>query len=316
MMNPGRFDRHLDSLAELRTYVAIIKEGSLASAAATLRIAPNAVSRRLSVLEERFGRRLIHRTTRRLSVTDEGRDFYERCRRILDEVDAAERELTDADGTTGTLRIGIHPDMVGPSLLTAVGDMLAAHDRLSVELRVSSDFLEPIGSGLDLAIHLGEPPPSSLVLVNLGTLVWGMFATPGYLARNGNPASPNDLVRHECLRMLRGRRETHWELSKGGGRPRRFAVGGRFETTDGAALLQALHAGLGIGVQLRQAARAAVGAGRLNPVLPAWQWASTPLYALLPKGRTKVPSVRMLLDALRGTIDQLSRIGIEPHEER
>ena len=98
----------------------------------------------------------------------------------------------------------------------------------------------------------------------------------------------NELVEHECLRMLRERPETSWELSRGKGRPKRYPITGRFETSDGRALSEALYAGIGIGVRLRSEIDAAVHDGTLEHVLPDWQWASTPVYALMPKGRAKL----------------------------
>ena len=298
--------QRITSFDELRTYVAIVESGSLAAAASLLGVTPNAVSRRLGILEERLGLRLIHRTTRRLSITDEGKIFHARCRRILDELDEAERELSGGDGLDGTLRVAIHSDMVCPDLMVAMREMLADSSQLRVQLRVSNSFIEPIRSGLDLGVYVGSPPASSLVSVPLGTLVWGLAAAPIYLERHGRPGSPTELVHHECLRVMRDRPETYWELSKGNGKAKRFAISGRFETTDGQALIEALYAGVGIGVQLRSSIGSAVRAGTLEPVLPAWQWASTPLYALLPKGRTKRPSIRLLLDVLRRATHSLS----------
>lgn len=291
--------KRLDSLEELRTYAAIIEGGSLAAAATALGVSPNAISRRLGLLEAHVGRRLIHRTTRRMSVTDEGQRFHARCRRILDELEDAERELTGADGLGGTLRVAIHTDMVCPDLMLALSELLTGALGLRVQLRVGSRFIDPIAAGLDVAVHLGRPPPSSLISVPLGPLVWGLAAAPSYLLRHGTPRLPEQLVKHECLRVLRAPAETHWHLSRGAGRARRFAVGGRLEVTDAQALVEALHAGLGVGIRLSSAIDSGVRAGTLESVLPQWRWASTPIFALLPPGRSKLPGIRALLDVLR-----------------
>ena len=293
-MNTNR----LDSLEELRAYAAIVEAGSLAAAAIAQGVSPNAISRRLGLLEARLGRRLIHRTTRRMSVTDEGRRFHARCRRILDELEDAERELAGADGLGGTLRVAIHSDMVCPDLLLALGDLLADARGLRVQLRVGSRFIDPIGGGLDLAVHVGRPSPSSLISVPLGSLAWGLAAAPAYLVRHGRIRSPEQLVRHECLRVLSERPETHWHLSRGG-RARRFPVGGRLEVSDARALVEALNAGLGVGIRLSSAIDSGVRAGTLERVLPEWRWDSTPIFALLPPGRLKLPGIRALLDVLR-----------------
>ena len=291
----------LDNLDELRTFSTIVTAGSLAAAARSLGVTPNAVSRRLAVLEERLGRRLIHRTTRRLAVTEEGMRLHQRCRRVLDELEEAERELLGADGLDGTLKIALHPGIIGPALVQGLGAMLQSTGRLRLQVRVTGGPVEPIRDGLDLTLYVGKPPPSSLVAVALPTLVWSLAAAPSYLARHGRPRQPTDLARHECLRVLREAPETHWQLGRGGSRPRRFAIGGRFETDDGGLLTAALYAGLGIGFRPRLEIDAGVAAGTLAHVLPAWQWATTPLYALLPPGRQRMPAVRMVLEVLRAS---------------
>lgn len=295
----------LESITELRTFSAIVEEESLVAAARVLDVTANAVSRRLAVLEERLDRRLIHRTTRRLSVTDEGLLFYRRCRRILNELEEAERELVGGDAVTGTLRLGLHTDMVSGVLMKALGELLRSAPDLKVQLRSSSRFVEPIAAGLDLSVYVGKPPSSSLIAVRLGTFVWSLFAAPAYLAAHGAPDSPDELCNHECLRILRDGQEHHWSLKRAPGRSKKYPIAGRFETTDARALEQGVRAGLGIGVQLRSKAAGDVASGVLVPVLPDWQWSSTPVYALLPKGRTKLPAVRKLLEALKAATEEL-----------
>lgn len=289
----------IGNLDEIRTFVTIVEQGSLAAAAVRLGVTPNAVSRRLAVLEARLKRRLIHRTTRRLTVTDEGQLFHARCRRALDELVDAEQELLGADGFTSKLRVGLHPDMLGPVLIDGLRDLLEGSTQLRVELRLASSFIEPVRAGLDLAVYVGKPPSTSLVSVPLGSMVWSLAAAPRYVAAHGKPRHPKELARHECLRILRDGPETHWELSRNGGTGQRFPVGGRFESTDGQALAQALYGGMGIGVRPRAEIAAAVRAGTLETVLPQWEWASTPLFALLPKGRNKLPGVRAVLEVLQ-----------------
>lgn len=308
---PASPPSRLESLDELRTFAAIVDAGSLTQAASRLGVTSNAVSRRLGMLEERLGRRLIHRTTRRLVVTEEGQRFYGRCLHILVELEEAEREVAGADGIQGTLRVGIQSEMVCPDLFSALGKMLNASSGLRVLLRVSPRFIHPMENGLDVAVYVGSPPSSSLVSTPLGRLVWVLAAAPSYLSRHGAPRTPRDLVKHECLRMVSDRPETHWELSRGTGRPQRFPVAGRFETEDSRALAGALDGGLGIGIRLRSVVEADADAGRLQRVLPEWQLASLPVYALTPQGRQRLPRVRALVELLRNTIR-----GLEPRAHR
>jgi DNA-binding transcriptional LysR family regulator len=295
----------LDNLEELRTFVQIVEAGSLARAASALAVSPNAVSRRLAQLEERLAHRLIHRTTRRMAVTDEGQRLYQRCRHVLDELEEAERELVGSDGLDGTLRVALHAGVVGATLVGGLARLLAETGRLRLQVRVISGPADPIRERLDLALYVGKPPASSLVAVALPTVSWGLAAAPAYVALHGKPRAPTELAQHQCLRVLREPPEAHWHLSRGTGRARRFAISGRFETDDGGLLTAALYAGIGVGLRPRPEIEAAVRAGTLVAVLPAWQWAATPLYALLPPGRQRLPAVRRLLEVLRASTDKL-----------
>ena len=293
--------RALDNFEELRTFVAIVERGSLVAAARTLGYTANAVSRRLGVLEERLGRRLLHRTTRRLSVTEEGRRFYERCVDILAAAEAAEREVIGGDEISGVLRVAIHNDIVGLDFFRSLGELLATSTDLRVDLRVVPRFLDPIEHGLDLAIHVGPPPPSSLIAVRLGEFYWGLAAAPNYVETHGRPSRPEKLVEHECLRVLREMPERVWRLARKGGRPRQFPISGRVHINDSRALSEALYAGLGIGVRPRTEIDEAVKQGRLEHVLRPWSWATTPLFALVPKGVLRVPRVKAFVEILKAT---------------
>ena len=296
----------IDNLAELRTYVEIVDAGSLAGAARALGLTPNAVSRRLSSLEARVGKRLILRTTRRLRVTDEGRRFHARCQTALECLAQAERELVGGDALGGTLRIALHTDMVCPALMEALGLLLERAPGLRLETHVVNRFVDPLQAGLDVSVCAGRPAPSSLICVSVGRLTWGLAAAPSYVAARGRPRTPERLVEHSCLRLKRDRSETSWKLRREGSSPRRFPVGGRFETTDGTVLAAALYAGLGIGVRLRSEIEAGVEAGTLVSILPQWRWTSTPIYALMPAGRSRSPALTAVLDALREATRSLS----------
>ncbi|MGH1343031.1 MAG: LysR family transcriptional regulator [Nannocystales bacterium] len=295
----------MENLSELRTYVAIVDTGSLAGAARRVGVSPNAVSRRLTSLEARLGRRLILRTTRRISVTEEGTRLAAQLRRALETIDRAEMELDGLDGLAGVVRLGVHADMVGPALSSALARLMDEEAGIELDVQVSHSFVDPVAAGLDISVHVGQPPISSHKAASLGRLVWALAAAPSYIERRGAPRLPSQLAQHDCLRLRRDRPETSWVLRRGS-REERFAVGGRFETTDGRMLAQALYAGLGIGVLLSSELDAATAQGRLAPVLRQWTWSSTPVFALMPPGREGVPRVRAVLEALRETTKRLA----------
>jgi len=295
----------MENLAELRTFVAIVDAGSLAGAGRRIGVSPNAVSRRLTSLELRLGRRLILRTTRRISVTEEGLRLSTQLRQALEMLDRAEKELDGLDGLSGVVRLGVHADMVGPALSAALARLMEEEAGIELDVQVSHSFIDPVAAGLDISVHVGRPPDSSLRAASLGTLVWALAAAPSYVERCGSPRTPSQLAQHECLRLRRDRSERSWVLRRGSSE-KRFAVGGRFETTDGRMLATALYAGMGIGVRLSSEIESAGAQGRLLPILRQWTWSSTPVYALMPAGRESVPRVRAVLEALRETTRRLA----------
>jgi DNA-binding transcriptional LysR family regulator len=283
----------LESFAELTTFLRIVDEGSLSAAARSLGISVNAVSRRLAQLEERAGARLANRTTRRLIVTDEGRRLAERCRRILDEVEAAQEDLQPATGAMrGLVRVGVHPELVGEPLLRRLGELLKEHTGISLHVLARNAPVDPTREGLDLLVWGGDVSMQSVVSRLVHESDWVLAASKEYVRRAGVPRSPKDLENHECLRALHARSETSWELHDARGRTVTVRVGGRFESDDTATLKAALYAGLGIGLRPRGEIDRESATGRLVAVLPRWRFGSSRIHLVSPPGRMRLPRVR------------------------
>jgi DNA-binding transcriptional LysR family regulator len=290
----------LDSLEDLRTFALVVNLGGLSAAARKLQVTTNAVSRRIQRLERQVGARLLHRTTRRLSATDEGRTLYARCERILREVEEAETELVASRSElAGTVRLAVPAGGVESDLLVRLREALNAHPGLAVQLHVTHGRVDVVESGIDIAVVLGEPSPPSVVARRLGTVAWRLAATPDYLARCGRPRVPNDLTKHRCLRLLSDRPQLEWRLVDVQGREVVVEVGGSFECDDSGALGDATYAGLGIGVRPDHELTRAIEDGRLEAVLPGYRFGNFPRYAILPPGRLRVPRVAAVLELLR-----------------
>ena len=288
----------IETIAEARTFVLAVEGGSLSAAARALHVSPNAVSQRVRVLEGRAGVRLLHRTTRSMSLTEEGEALYRRCLRVLDEVEQAEAEVSAGPAAVaGRVRLVLPTALAVGFTLDALGALRADHPALRVQLVVSDDrALDLVGGGVDLAFHYGEPPDSGLLLRRLGETAFGLCAAPTYLDRRGRPAAPADLVDHDCLRFLDGLPQDSWRLVGPGGADVEAAVGGWLECDTSRVLADAVYAGLGIGVRPeREISRSD---GRLEPVLPGYRFGRAPLVALVAPGRQRLPRVRAVLDAL------------------
>ncbi|SAK99638.1 LysR family transcriptional regulator [Caballeronia arationis] len=188
----------MDSLSGISMFVQVAETRSFTQAGRLLGVSSSAVGKSIARTEDRLGVRLFHRSTRSITLTAEGALFLERCRRILDEVEAAETELSDAAGSPrGRLRIST-PQLSG-LIMPALDGFMAQYPDIELDVDLSDRMVDIIEEGFDAVIRTGEQHDSRLVSRRLGSCAQVLVASPGYLARHGVPAHPSDLVRHACL---------------------------------------------------------------------------------------------------------------------
>ena len=192
----------MDRFENTRVFVAVVEAGNFTAAAERLGISRAAASKHVLQLEERLSARLLNRTTRRVSVTEAGRAFYEQCRRILADLEEAERSAGELHNEPrGELRI-IAPTNFGLAEIgAAITDLVLAYPRLRINLTLNDRVTDPIEEGYDIAISVGRPrgTSSSLIARKLNTSRRILCAAPDYLARRGTPRQPEDLAQHACL---------------------------------------------------------------------------------------------------------------------
>lgn len=292
-----------DRLEDLRTFALVVDRGSLSAAARTLQLSTNAVSRRVQRLERQAGARLLNRTTRRIHLTDEGRMLYARCARIVAELEAVEEELHPSGATLqGVVRLAVPSGVPMRHLLDSIAKVLASHPRLTLQLRIANAPTDPIASNVDVALHVGPVPDSSLIAQPLATLSWVLAASPAYATRHGLPRTPAELEAHQCLRLLADRPQRTWDLLDRRGRRIKARVGGAFECDDSRALGDAIYAGLGIGVRSEADLARGLADRTLVQVLPGYRFGAFEVTALVPPGRLKVPRVAAFVTLLREVI--------------
>src|SRR5262245_37478114 len=296
----------LESLSELRTFIRVVDEGSLSAAARSLGLSVNAISRRIALLEKRVGVRLASRTTRRLTLTDDGRRFVDHCRRIVGDVEAAEADVQPAAGAIqGLVRVGLHPEMLVEQTLREFGALLLQHPGLSLHVLARNAPVDPIKEGLDLLVWGGEVQLQSVVSRVLAVADWVLAAAPEYAKRAGLPRKPEDLPQHECLRALLTRSETTGLLRDAHGKEVSVPIAGRFESDDTATLKAALYAGLGIGLRPRGEVARESAAKKLVPVLPRWRFLTNRIHLVSPPGRLRLPRVRAAAAIIESAASQL-----------
>lgn len=278
-------------LNELIVFVRIVQAGSIRGAAAILRMPKSTVSRKLIDLEERLEARLLQRTTRKLSLTDVGRIYFDHGVRIITEVENAERTVRSQHETPrGLLRV------TAPLNLAYVGrlfsDYLERYPEVRLELSANARVVDLIEERFDVGIRAGRLEDSSLIARSLGAIDRVLVTTPVYTKKRGRPKTPADLTKHDCL--LFGNSPT-LTLTRDG-RTEHISLNPRLLVNDMDVLEVALKDDLGIAVMPTFTCEKAIRTGRLDRVLSGWSPPSTPLHIVYPSTRHLSPTVRSFID--------------------
>ncbi|MFZ2854809.1 MAG: LysR family transcriptional regulator [Rhodocyclaceae bacterium] len=280
----------------MEVFVRIVEAGSLTAAAGVLDTSLTSVVRSLATLEGELGTRLLNRTTRRIALTDEGREYFERCRRILAEVDEAENALT-ARQTQPAGKLAITAPVmfgrlhVGPVL----AGFLAAYPAVHAELLLFDRVVDLLEEGMDAAIRIGHLRDSSLVALPLGTTRRVVCASPDHLARAGTPRRPADLAGQRCLQFLGVTPGAEWEFADGG-KTIRVPIKAVLATNQIDVARDACVDGLGCGAFLDYQVREALAAGALHRVLQDFEPAPIPVSLVYPHSRLLSSRVRSFVD--------------------
>ncbi len=289
----------LEHIGDLDVFVQIVERGSFTDAARNLGATKNAVTRRLARLEHQLGKQLLHRTSRRVSLTEDGRRFILYCRRILSEVALAEDAVAERDTLRGTIRVGAPTQLLLGQSLAPVGEFLAQHPHLELQVISSDQPFDLAKQGIDVAIAVGPQPDSVHLrrrITNFTEMV--LAASPEYVERHGRPTSPHDLKHHTCLKFQTDAVQPQWPLIDARGRDHEVPVGGGFSSNDSRVLESAMFAGLGIGIAAKSVLRAAKAAGTLVPILPRHRFGAFPVSLLYRRETARTRRVQLTLAML------------------
>lgn len=289
----------MSDVTDLRTFVQVIERGGFAAAAKDLGITPSAVSKLVTRLEDRLGVRLIHRTTRRLSLTPEGQTYHLRARDILAAIEDAEAEVSRAgQRPRGRLRVNSVPAFALNQLAPALSDFLARYPEVELEIALTDRVVDLLEENADVAIRVGPVEDPSLVARKIGEVRRGLFASPDYLARRGTPRSPEQLTDHDCIVLKLFPSSFRWPF-RIDDEVKYIDIRSRVTVDSGDGALQLAIAGCGITRLADLMASRAVRDGCLRPVLPQTHASvAVPLSAIYPQGRHRMPKVRAFLDFL------------------
>jgi len=297
MYNPGV------DLNEVLVFARVIQAGSFTAAARMLGMPKSSVSKKVADLEARLGTRLLQRTTRRLGLTDAGRLYFERCARVVTEVEEADQAVLELQAAPRGLLRATVPLSFGV-LGGIVASFLNEHPDVQVEIVCTDRTVDLVQDGFDLAVRASALQDSSLVAKKLGTIKRVLVAAVGYLDPHGRPRTPEELAKHVCIAFGGGSTPADWALEFGDKR-KDVRVSPRYTVNDFELMLEAARAGVGIAWVLDFLAASEIRAGTLERVLPDWCSVQTPVHAVYPSARHLSPKVVRFVDHLR---EQFSRV--------
>ncbi len=282
--------------ASLQAFVKVVQTGSFTRAAEVLHTQKARLSRVVSRLERELSVRLLERSTRSLSLTEAGREFFERAHAILASVDDARQAMQRIHGEPqGTLRLtcGVEFGLVAVS--GWIADYLEAFPQVQVEADFSNRVVDIVHEGFDLAVRVGPLADSSLAARRLGLLNYGLYASADYVRRHGQPSSPHELGAHPLVTYSGVSPQGHWQLVRDG-EPHPVPLSPRLRVNTSLAARDALQRGLGIGLLPRRVAETAGPANPLRRVLPDWAAPEVPVHAVFASARYLTPKVRAFID--------------------
>lgn len=292
----------MDRLNQMRVFVTVVDRQSFTAAAASLGMAKSTVSRQVSDLESRLGVRLLYRTTRVLHPTEVGRSYFERCQSILQDIDEADRAVSDgSDEVRGTLRIASAALFTTLHLVEPIAAFQRMHPEVGFDLRVDDRYVNLVEDGLDLAIRVVRTPSdSSLVARRLATTTHQLVASPVFLKRHPVKTLADLSTTPALCRDPPGQT---WTVLDGRGKERQIGVSPTVTCNQGEPLLRAALGGMGMGLFPDFMIHEHVAARRLVPVLPGVVGASSGVFAIYPHRRLLSSRVRRFIDHLAGAWD-------------
>jgi DNA-binding transcriptional LysR family regulator len=288
----------MDRFEAMRVFAAVVDAGSFVAASEALPMSRAAVSRHVAELETHLGVRLLHRTTRRLSLTPEGEVFHARCKEVLASVDEAEAEITSrSEEAAGVLRVNAPVTFGLLHLAPLWAAFMASHPRLTLEVALSDRVVDLVEEGFDLAVRIARLPDSSLVSRQIARTRLVLCASPTYLRQHGTPRHPSELAQHQVVTYSLFSMGEHWTF-KGPQGPVSVKVAPRLRSNNGdTCRLAALHH-LGIVLQPSFLVGPDLQAGALVELMPDFPSIELGVYVVYPSRKFVSPKVRLLIDFL------------------
>lgn len=291
----------MDRLVSMQVFVSVVESGSFAAAADRLELSRAMVTRHVMHLEEHLGARLLNRTTRKLSLTEAGAAYFERCKSVLADIEEADAVAAQSSGIArGRLRVNSALSFGVRHLAPLMAEYLSRHPGVSVELSLNDRVVDLVEEGYDVAIRIGATLPPDFVARKLGATRLVVCGAPEYLARHGEPRVPADLTRHVCLGYSYWTTPDEWPFTDAAGKTVVVKIAGTLSANNGDALCAAAAAGAGLIYEPSFIVADDLAAGRLRAVLTGYDTRELGIYAVYASRRHLSAKVRSFAEFLAG----------------
>jgi len=289
----------MDRFAAIRVFSQVVESGSFARAAERLGLSTSAASRHVAELEAHLQTRLLNRTTRRVSLTESGRAFYERSVQLLADLEEAEQEAARAAVVPrGTIKLTTSVVFGVRHVAPAIAGFLARYPEVKFDVSLSERIVDLVEEGFDLGIRIGSTGTENIVARRLGETHLVPCASPAYLAARGAPQTPEELEKHNCFTYEYVSPRNLWRFRDPSGRERAVRVSGNLHSNNGDFMAEAAARGAGIVLEPAFIVGPDVRAGRLVPLLQDFAPAPLPIYAVYPSRKHLSAKVRLFVDFL------------------
>lgn len=267
----------MEFLNDMALFVEVVKARSFRGAADIIGMPNSTLSRRISALEKMIGLRLLHRTTRKITLTEAGQIYFERCKRIVDEAKLAHEQLGEMlEQPSGVLRASLPVDFAVAYMTPLIAEFARLYPGIVFDFDLTSRRIDLVSEPFDVAIRIGEPENTQLIARPLGVLPVYLYASPRYIERAGEPVDPAELTRHECLGLMK----TGTWILHDGEHTAKISIGSRFTLNSVGMICRLATLDMGIIMMMERIVADDLSHGRLRRVLPQWHGTPVSVYAV------------------------------------
>jgi len=297
----------MDKLFAIQTFIRVAEAGSFSAVAKELGTTQSSISKSVAALEKELGTQLLARTTRSISLTEEGERYFEQVRRLVTEIQDAELALKKGElQLIGTLRVAASVGYGRRVLMPLIDQFLAAHPGMKIDLNLNDGFIDIVEQGIDVAVRIGDLPDSSLVAKRIGNTHRALMASQAYLqtVKNsvGEPKIPTDVERHNCLVYTGLQSRNVWEFNSQDGSTVKVRVSGNFQSNSSEAIRMAGISDMGLCYSPTWLFDAELKSGKMKVLLPDWPMRPLPIHAVYSPQRKNSAKVKAFVEHLSKTI--------------